>query len=133
VEQNVVIENAEHSQEFAQDRHDRHAGEEQEGQQQRAQHRAHLPVEIVRQKPVGDLHGADRADVLEPVSPAEIRVTAGSADERLCDEVSYGEGVGVAIVAECVELVALLSVLDPNLLVTHDADEHQACVQVDIV
>ena len=133
VKQDIVIEDAHDSKTLAQDCYHRHSGKKQERQQHPTQHRAHLAVEVVRQDPVGNLHRADGADVLEPVSPAEVRIPARSADERFGDEVADREGVRIAILGEAVEFVALLSVLDPYLLVTHGAGQDQARVQVDVV
>ena len=120
-------------QELAANRQHRHSGEKQEGQQQPAKHRAHLAVEVVRQDPVGNLHRADRANILEPVSPAEVRMPAGPADEGFRDEVPHRKGIGVAVVGKRVEFVALLAVLDPDLLVAHGADQDQARVEMDVV
>jgi hypothetical protein len=55
------------------------------------------------------------------------------ADEGLRDEVSDREGIGIAVVREGIEFVVLLPMLDPDLLVAHRADQHQALVEVDVV
>src|SRR5262245_25649281 len=59
VKQNIVVEDADYPEQLARDRHHRYSGEKQKWQQHPAQHRAHLPVEVVGQNPVGYLHRAD--------------------------------------------------------------------------
>src|SRR6516165_7166736 len=55
------------------------------------------------------------------------------ADEGLGDKVSDRKGVGIAVVRESIEFVMLLPMLDPDLLVAHGADQHQALVEVNVV
>src|SRR5262249_49490266 len=102
VKQNIVVEDADYPEQLARDRHHRHSGEEQEWQEQPAQHHAHLPVEVVGQNPVGYLHRADRTNILEPISSAEIGVPARSANEGLRDEVPDRKCMGTSIVRKSV-------------------------------
>src|SRR6516225_8270642 len=97
------------------------------------EHCAHLAVEVVRQYPVRNLRGANRTNVLEPVSPAKVRMAARPADEGLRDEVSDRKCIGIAVVREGIEFVVLLPMLDPDLPVAHRPDQHQALVEVDVV
>src|SRR5215475_13749355 len=133
VKYNIVIKDACNPKDFPKNRYHRDAGQQQEGQKHPAQRHTHLAVEVVRQHPVGNLHRAHGADVLEPVSPAEVGIPAGSADEGFRDEVAHRESVSVAIFGEAVELIALMSVFDPYPLVAHRADQDQARVQMDVV
>src|SRR5262249_58286519 len=79
------------------------------------------------------LHRADRADILEPISSAEVGMPARSADEGLRNEISDREGIGTAIVGKSIEFVALLPVLDPDLFVADGADQDQAGVEINVV
>ena len=58
---------------------------------------------------------------------------ARPADKGFGDEVSHGEGVGIAVITESIKFIALLPVFDPDLLVAHGADQDQARVEVDVV
>src|SRR5215469_16130551 len=113
MKQDVVVEDAQYPKYLARDRHDRHSREKQERQQHPAQHDAHLVVEIVREDPLWNLHRANRADVLQPISPTEVGMSACPTDEGFRYEVSDWKGVGIAIVRESIEFVALLPMLDP--------------------
>src|SRR5262249_4382770 len=133
VKQDVVIEDAQYSKQLTRDCHHRHSGEKQEGQQYPTQHRAHLTVEVVRQDPVGNLHRADRTNILEPISPAEVGMPAGPAHKGLRDEVPNRKCIGFAVVGKRIEFVALLPVRNPDLLVTYSADQDQIGVEMNVV
>src|SRR6516165_11361913 len=55
------------------------------------------------------------------------------ADEGFGDEVPDGKGMGITVVGESVKFVALLPMLDPDLLIAHSPDQHQALVEVNVV
>src|SRR5262249_45161577 len=133
VKKNIVIEDARYPKNLASDCHDCHSREKQERQQHPAQHCAHFAVEVVRQYPIRNLGRANRTNVLEPISPAKVRMPACSADEGFRNEVSDRKRVGIAVIREGIEFVVRLPMLDPNLLIAHWADQHQVFVEVNVV
>src|SRR5262249_30918073 len=72
-------------------------------------------------------------NILEPVSSAEVGMPARSANKGLRDKVPDRKCIGFAVVGKRIEYVALLPVLNPDLLVAYRADQDQTGVEMNVV